>query len=465
MPALIIIAILVVGLLLISTESVNRMNKAAVAMFMGALCWIIYILYGTQFVASEHPIDFLSFLSATEVHSHSVREFIAFEVFPPYVVQAAGVVLYLLGTMTIVEVLEGNGCFDFMREWLRTRSPRRFLWLVAAITFILSANIDNLTTACVMLSVVHKMLSDEHQRRVLGSVVVVSATCGGAFTVIGDVTSLSLWVNGLVKPSPYAGVVFLPILASLVTFLLLVQRHLPRRLSLVQSAPPFRGDDTLLNRPQRLLLLFVGIGGLWFIPSFHRFTDLPAFLGALCVLSLLWIVNELSNRRLIGSDVMTAKRRPMALQYTNVQNILFFIGLALSFGAINETGVLNGLFNWSTEKLDNTFLIASSMGLLSSFLGNVTAVVGNIQVFSPGILELHPELIADFGAGGIYWPLLSFSTAMGSSLLAIGTLAGFALMRMEGVTLAWYIRHITLKIVIAWAVGFAVLNAMMLYAA
>lgn len=460
MAVIIIITILVVGLLLIATENINRMNRAAVAMFMGVLCWLIYIGYGTQFVVSEHQIDFLTFLSNHSVDAQSVKTFIARSIFFKHIVNAAEIVLFLLGTMTIVEVLDNNGCFDFIREWLRTYSPVRFLWILAGLTFLISANLDNLTTVCLMLGITHTTIANDKQRMIMGAAIVVAANMGGAFTVIGDVTSLTLWSEGLVTPTQYSSMLVLPCLSALITVLALMSLSMPRRLCFIHTAPPYRGDDTSLTRPQRLLLLFVGIGGLWSIPTFHRITLLPPFLGSLCVLSLLWIVNELCNRTLMRSGQMVSKRRPLALQYVSVQHILLYIGLSLALGAISETGILNRFFEWSVTRLQDVYIIGNMMGLFSAVLGNVTSVLANVFVLSQDSVATHAELAGNYGTNGIFWHLLSYTSAVGGSLLSIGTMAGVALMRTEGVTLRWYIRHISGKIAIGWLVGFIVFFAL-----
>ena len=457
MAVFIIIAILLSGLLLIATENFNKMNKAAVAMFMGILCWLLYIGYGTSFVVSEHQIDFLSFLSDHSVTEQSVKQFIASDIFVKYSVTAAEIAIFLVATISIVEVLNNNGCFDFIQEWLRTYSPTRFLWIIASITFILSANMDNVTTVCLMLAIMHSMVADDKARLLYGAVIVLAANCGGAFTVIGDVTSLTLWVKGLVTPTNYTSLLVLPSFAALTTVLILVSRSLPRHLRLVHTVAPYRGDDTILTRSQRLLLLFVGIGGLWFIPTFHRITLLPPFVGALCVLALLWIVNELCNRSLLHSDQMVKKRLPMALQYSNIQNILFFIGLTLTLGAVTETGCISDFFNWLTNHLtDNVYIIGVVMGLLSSVLNNVTTLLGSIAMFSQDAIQSHPEIGYLFAQDGSFWPLLSYTTAMGGSLFSIGSLAGYAFMRMENVSFRWYIRHFAGKVLAGWLVGLVV---------
>ncbi len=453
MAVIIIIAIITTGLLLIATENVHKMNKAAVAMFMGTICWVLFIAHGKTLVASEHQISFLSYISEHQQNPMSVTEFIANSIFVKYIRQVAEVVLYLLATMTIVEVLNNNGCFDFFAEWVRTRSARLLLWLLAIFTFLLSANLDNLTTACLMLGIMHTLIGDAHLRMIYGSVIVFAAACGGAFTVIGDVTGLTLWHQQLVSPTSYAAVLVVPCFVAMCTVLLLVQRSLPRTIHLVRNPFPYRGDDTVLTRWQRMLMLFVGVGGLWFIPTFHRLTLLPPFLGALCVLGMLWIVNELCNRKLISSGRLVQKRHPMALEYANLQHMLFFAGITLAFGALAETGFLEEFFKWSAMKLRDIYVIGWGMGALSALFNNVTTVLANTAVYAPDLVASYPELAANFGEGGQYWPLLSFSTAMGSALLCIGTLAGFALMRMEGVSLKWYVRHFTLKIFAGWSAG------------
>ena len=442
-----IVSLFLIGLLLIASEQTTHINKAAVAMFVGVTCWILYITMGTDFVLSEHGADFREFLGQTAVNGSAAKDFIAQRLFSSYTMYAANVVLFLLATTTIVEVLDNNGCFDFAHEILRTRRPRQFMWIVAGLTFVISANLDNLTTTCLMLAVMHRMVADERMRWTMGAVIVVAANMGGAFTAIGDTTSLALWSQGLVTPSAYSARLVLPSLAALVTVLVLVHLKLPHSMHLVRTAPPYRGDDTILNQWQRALMLAVGIGGLWFIPTFHRITHLPAFLGALCVLSVLWIVNELCNHRLLQSDVMVKKRNPLALQYQNVQNMLFFLGMVLAVGAVNEAGFLPDFSHWMAKNADNYYVIGALGGLLSALVNNVSIMLMNIAAFT------NVTDCADYAAGGNFWPWLSYCTSIGGSLLAIGTMAGFAYLKMENVSFGWYVRHFLPKVLAGFIVG------------
>ncbi|MBR1733039.1 MAG: sodium:proton antiporter, partial [Alloprevotella sp.] len=427
-------------------EQLNSMNKAAVAIFAGTMCWLLYIRWGADFAQAEHQGELTDFLNGTALTSSNVKDFIAGSVFFRYMLEAANVVLFLLATASIVEVLDNNGCFDFIHEALHTKYPKRFLWGVAGITFLVSANLDNLTTVCLMLALMHRLVADERMRWTFGAVIVLAANCGGAFTVIGDTTSLALWTKELVTPTDYSSLLVLPCVTALGTTLALVHFKMPYTMPLVRTLPPYRGDDTVLNRWQRGLMLAVGIGGLWFIPTFHRITHLPPFLGALCVLSVLWIVNELCNRHLLRSDMMVRRRNPLALQYQNIQNILFFIGMTLAVGAVNESGVLPDFHRWTTEYIGNIYIIGIASAAASAVFNNVSVMLGNIAAFS------HADDAA-FAQNGAFWPLLSYCTAMGGSLMTIGTMGGFALWRMEGVTLRWYVRHFLPKALAGFIAG------------
>lgn len=452
--AVILLAIMLIGLLLIATESLNRINKAAVAMFAGVVCWLLFIVYGADFISIEHNKDYAEFLSTNPSVLFPTKEFISSNIFFKYIVQCANIVLYLVATTSIVEVLNNNGCFDFLAEWLKTRKPRKLLWLLAFFTFVVSANLDNLATVILLLSIMHPLLQSDKQRRIYGSVIILAANCGGAITVIGDLTSLKLWNDGLVTPSIYFLTLCLPVLAALATMLLLMMRSLPTRIEFAMDRLPYRGDDTVLSRSQRLLLLFVGIGGLWFVPSFHRITLLPPFVGALCVLALLWMVNELCNRQLLASDKMVIRRLPMALQYGNLQNILYFVGLTLLFGAISEAGLFHTLFNWLCVNMSNVYVISLCTTFLSSLFGNVPTLLASVEVFNQSQASNMSMLT---GTDGYIWPLLSYATAMGGSMLLTASISGVMLMRMEDITFRWYLRHIAPKVIAGFFVGFVVL--------
>lgn len=454
--AVIILAILLIGLLLIATESVNHINKAAVAMFVGVICWLLYIAHGAEFIINEHPFDFLSYISSHNVTANSVKEFIAGHVFVKYIAQCAGIVLFLLATTSIVEVLHQNGCFDFMNEWLLTRRPRKLMWMLAALTFLLSANLDNLATVVLVLSIVHPLLQNDKLRRIYGTVIVLAANLGGAVTAIGDLTSLKLWTDEHITPSVYFCIMVIPICVALIVTLALLQHNLPQRVEFASTTLPYRGDDTVLNRSQRLLMLFVGIGGLWFIPTFHRITLMPPFVGALCVLAFLWFVNELCNRHLLVSDQMVHRRLPMALQYANLQNLLYFIGIMFMFGALAETGLTDRLANNLCAHGANVYGLGLISTALSALLGNIPILVAGCSIFGE---TSGQTILSVLDTDGAFWPILSYSTALGGTLLLTGSVTGATLMRIEGVSFGWYFKHVTPKVLAGFFTGFACLIA------
>lgn len=449
---LIIVLMFVAAYLLIATGHFTGVNKAAIAMFLGTAGWVVYVCYGTDFVMQQHPADYLEYLSGRTPNSETVKYFICENVFLKYVGKAAAIVMFLLATMSIIELLNNNGCFDFISEWIRTRNSKRLLWTITLATFIISANLDNLTTTTMMLVIMNNVLQSGRQRMLVGSAIVLAATCGGCFTVIGDPVGLILWGDGVVTASHFSAYMLLPALIAWIVPTMLINRELPDRLDTEWIASPYRGDDTRLNRWQRLVMLFVGIGGLWFIPTFHNITKLSPFLGALCVLSVLWLVNEAFNRRVMNADQMAQRRIPRALQYGTIQQILFVMGLMMGMGVMLETGVLGDIGIWLAETFHNNWLLGIGAGLLSAVADSFTVGLNHIMLYP---LAESGEMAVN----GAYWMIMVFSTAVGGCLLCVGSVSGVALMKMEHVRLGWYLRHLTSKVAVGWLLGLAVLWA------
>lgn len=438
------------GYLLIATGHLTGVNKAAIAMFIGTIGWVVYVCWGADFVMKLHATDYQEFLGGEIPSSEAVKFFICDEIFLKYVGKAAAIVMFLLATMSIVEILNNNGCFDFITEWVRTRSTRRILWTLTLVSFILSANLDNLTTTTMMLVIMHSMVKSRRQRMLIGSAIVLAANAGGCFTVIGDPIGLILWGDGAVTATHFSGYLVLPALVAWVIPTILINRQLPARIDIEIVAPPYRGDDTRLNRWQRFLMLLLGIGGLWFIPTFHNITKLSPFLGALCVLSVLWVVNEAFNRKLMQADQMAQRRIPRVLQYGAIQQMLFVMGIMMAMGVMTETGVMHDVATWVFHTLDgNVWLIVFLSGILSSLVDTFTVAVTNISFFPVGE--------GAFGTNGLYWLVISFSTAIGGTLLSVGSTSGLALMSMEHIRLGWYVRQLAPKVLLGFVMGLLVL--------
>jgi len=446
---LIIVTMLVLSYLLIATGHLTGVNKAAIAMFLGTVGWVVYVCWGSDFVMARHPADYLRWLAGVEPSSEAVKYYIYNNVFLYYVGRASVIVMFLLATMSIVELLGNNGCFDFITEWIRTRNSKRLLWTITLASFILSANLDNLTTATMMLVIMRQVLQNSRQRMYVGAAIVIAVNCGGCFTVIGDPTGLILWGDGAVTASRFSFYMALPALLAWVIPTILINRELPDRLDTAWSPSPYRGDDTRLNRWQRVVMLVVGIGGLWFIPTFHNITKLAPFLGALCVLSVLWVVNEAFNRKLMSSGLSFQRRIPMSLQYGALQQVLFVMGIMLGMGVVTETGVWSDVAGWFDEHVHDIWLMGLGAGLLSAVVDTFTIAISNISLYAVGV--------GDIGTNGAFWQIIAYTTAVGGCLLCVGSVSGLALMRSERVSLGWYVKHLTPKVFVGWIVGYVVL--------
>lgn len=443
---------LLLSYLLIATGHLTGVNKAAIAMFLAAIGWVVYICWGQDFVNMLHPGQYAEFLAGRESTTETVKDFIYDSVFLKHVGKAAAIVMYLLATMSIIEILNNNGCFDFVSEWIRTRNPNRLLWTITLATFILSANLDNLTTTIVMLVIMHQIVRSRPQRMLIGSAIVLAAVCGGCFTVIGDPTGLLLWANDAVTATQFSAYLALPALTAWVVPTMLISRQLPSRIDIEWQMAPYRGDDTRLNRWQRILMLVVAIGGLWFVPTFLSITRLPAFLGALCVLSVLWVVNEAFNRKLDNADQMSQRRIPRVIQYQAIQQMLFVMGIMLGIGVVTETGVLTEVADWIDKTIDSLWVVGIVSGLFSSVVDSFMMAVSDISLYDVWNA-------GDYARNGTYWKVIAYCTAVGGCLLSIGNISGVALMKMEHIHLGWYLKNITPKVLAGYIIGLAILFA------
>ena len=422
-----IITLMLLAYLLIASEHINHINKATTAMFAGVVGWILYIIY----VGPD-------------------KGYIAENVFMRHSAYFCSIVLYLLSTMAIVEVLSVNGCFDFISQFLRTRNTRRFLWGTVFITALLSANLDNLTTTVLMLIIMRRLLGNRRQRLYVGAAIVIAACCGCSFTVIGDATTLMVWTKGAITATSFFKAMVLPALVAMVIPVLLISFDLPDTLDINRRHIVYRGDDAAMPLWQRCVMLFLGIGGLWFVPTFHRITLLPPFLGSLCVLGVIWVLNEVFNRHSIQSDqpilLPGSDRR---LQYEVLQVIMFLIGVALSVSVLMEIGAMQSAGHWIDHNIHDIYVFSIFTGVLSAVLDNVCLVLSAVSIYDV-LPEAQSTYEQFFTQNGQYWHLIVLSACVGGCLLPIGCTAGYALLKSEDMGLWWYFRHISGKVLLGW---------------
>lgn len=415
---LIIVTLLLVCFLMMSTEHIHHINRAAVAMCCGVASWVIYMLFGG----------------------------IAENVIVRYIGEACSVILFLIATNTIVEVLHNNGVFDFLITWLRMRNSRLFLWIISLITCLVSANVDNLTTVVLMMSIIAGVVRSSHQRKVYACTVMVAAALGGCCTVIGDMTSLMLWVRGLVTPTDFFLGLAPACFASLCVFNLLMSHSLQGRVEVVSILSRYDGGESYLHAWQKVLLLVLGIGGLWFIPTFRHLTHLPPFLGALCVLALMWMIEGLFNLERNGNVLLVQRHYFRTTEFIGMRMILYFLGVSLAVGALTECGALHEAGTFLVTHVGNTYAYAMAVGALSTLIDNVPMMMIGMNMFD------HATT-ASFALNGSYWLLLSYCCSFGGAILFIGTMAGQAVLQVQHINFTWLIRHYAWKVLVAWFAG------------
>ena len=454
---LIIVILLLLGYIVIATGHTTGVNKSAIAIFIGTVGWVVYICYGTDFVMERHAQDYWEFLAGALPSSEAVKYYIYNNVFLYYVGRAASIVMFLLATMSIVEILHSNGCFDFVSKWIKTRNPKRLLWTITLATFILSANLDNLTTATMMLVIMHTIVQNRRQRMLVGAAIVIAANCGGCLTVIGDTTTLVLWGDEAITATNFSKYMALPAVLAWIVPTILIHRELPERMDTQWAPMPFRGDDTNLLPWQRVVMLCVGIGGLWFIPTFHNITKLSPFLGALCVPSVLWVVHEVMNRKLINADQMQQRMTPRSVQYGPLQQILFVMGIMLAMGVVTETGVFGDVAKWMDDIVGSVWVLGIVSGLLSGVVDSFTIAMSDISLYPIADAAMKGSYAENFVMNGAYWKIIAYCTAVGGCLLCVGSVSGLMLMKMEHMRLGWYVKNLTPKVLAGAVIGLGVL--------
>ena len=414
-----IISIFIVGYLCIVFEHNLKVNKAPIALFMCVACWTCYFLGVEYFVSpgvDAHDVAHSSLL-------HHLSE-------------ACEILFFLMAAMTIVEIIDSNGGFNFVRSKLLTRNKRVLLWRVALITFFLSALLDNLTTSIVMVMVLRKLVADTKERMIYASLIILAANAGGAFSPIGDVTTIMLWIRNLVSTEGILLSLFIPSIVSIVVPTFLLQYSLRGELPLTKAVAEEQEADAFSQR-ERTTVFVVGLAGLVFVPVFKMLTGLPPYMGALLALSVLWTVTELFFRRSRNKHVSSKQRVASILSRIDMTTILFFLGILMTVATLQEIGALADFGTWlNTVARGNQYLITGIIGIASSVVDNVPLVAGCMGMYDP-------TMGGDFVQDGIFWQLLAYCAGVGGSMLIIGSAAGVVVMGLEKISFGWYLRTIS----------------------
>lgn len=432
-----IVIVFVIGYLFIALESLTKINKAAVALLMFVACWTIFMI---------DPGSYLS--AAIGPHAGNVVS----EVIEKHLGSTSTTLFFLMGAMTIVEVIDQNGGFNFVRDTLKTKSKKTLLWRIMFMTFVLSAILDNLTTSIVMVMILRKLVESKKDRLIYASLVVIAANSGGAFSPIGDVTTIMLWNKGLITAAGVIKEIFIPSLVSAVIPAYILSLSLKGELVAVTPKSGTLAEANELTKAQRKAVFFIGVGGLIFVPIFKSITHLPPFVGILLVLGLLWTVTELFYANLHGREEKGGmqKRVTNILSRIDMSTILFFLGILMAVACLETIGVLETLGEGLNVTFNgNHYLVTGIIGVLSSIVDNVPLVAGCMGMYP--VAE-----VGDMAVDGIFWQLLAYCAGVGGSMLIIGSAAGVVVMGLEKITFGWYMKKITWIAFVGYLAGIIV---------
>uniref|UniRef100_A0A0A0LA82 Citrate transporter-like domain-containing protein n=2 Tax=Cucumis sativus TaxID=3659 RepID=A0A0A0LA82_CUCSA len=389
-------------------------NKSGVGLLMAVGLWVIRSIGApsTEIAASEL--------------THATAE-------------VSEIVFFLLGAMTIVEIVDAHQGFKLVTDGITTRKPRTLLWVIGFVTFFLSSILDNLTTTIIMVSLLRKLVPPSEYRKLLGAVIVIAANAGGAWTPIGDVTTTMLWIHGQISTMPTLKDLVIPSAVSLAV---------PLALLSLTSEVNGKGQDfsnvmaSEQMAPRGKLVFSVGVGALVFVPVFKALTGLPPYMGMLLGLGILWILTDAIH---YGESERQRLKVPQALSRIDTQGALFFLGILLSVSSLEAAGVLRELANYLDAHIPNVELIASAVGVISAIIDNVPLVAATMGMYD----------LSSFAQDSEFWQLIAFCAGTGGSMLIIGSAAGVAFMGMEKVDFFWYLRKVSGFAFAGYAAGIA----------
>ncbi len=418
------IIVFVVGYLAIAFEHPIKINKTASALLAGVLCWTIYA------VASSDSIEHIS----SELTEH--------------LGEISGILFFLMGAMTIVELVDAYQGFRIITDRINTRDPKKLLWIICIVTFVLSAILDNLTTSIVMVSLIRKLVPNKQMRLFFAGMIVVAANAGGAWSPIGDVTTTMLWIGGQISAGNIIITLLLPSIVCMVVPLIYLQFTLKGELghagSHDHSKDEAHGHGHHSNQPIRgsRAIFFLGVSGLISVPVFKTLTHLPPYMGMLLALGVLWVVSELIN-----PDMDEAEKRPYtaagALTRIDVPSVLFFLGILLAVSALQSMEILHHFSAWLDDTIGDQRIIITLIGLLSSIVDNVPLVAASMGMYDMTV----------YYQDHLIWEYLAYCAGTGGSVLIIGSAAGVAVMGMEKIDFIWYLKRISLLAMLGYFAG------------
>ncbi|MBP3254658.1 MAG: sodium:proton antiporter NhaD [Bacteroidales bacterium] len=425
---IIMVVVFVIGYFFIAMEHTFKINKSATALLLAVAMWTLYVAIGGFHAGENHGV-LIEALGDT-----------------------AEILFFLLGAMTIVETIDQHGGFSIITDRITTKSKRKLLWVIAILTFFMSAVLDNLTTSIVMCALLRKLISDKKDRWFFGGMVILAANAGGAWSPIGDVTTIMLWIKGNITAG---GVIKETLLASIVCLVVPVAGISMMLKGEIEKSPESQTGNSLspVSKFQSKVVLFTGVGFLVFTPVFKTITHLPPYMGILLGLGVLWVVTELMHKH--SPEVYQKMNIGNIITRVDTPSVLFFLGILMAVACLSDAGHLK-LLAQSLDKLGNFYLTDLIIGVLSSIVDNVPLVAAAM-----GMYDIAS--VGHFGVDGAFWEFLAYCAGTGGSLLIIGSAAGVAVMGMEKIDFVWYLKHISIWALLGYLAGAGVYVLMSMF--
>lgn len=406
------IAVFLIGYACIALEHPLKVNKAAPALIIGVLTWVIYITMGDG-----------------DVHQtiHLLQENLG---------ETSETLFFLLAAMTIVEAVDSHSGFSVLTNIITTRSKVKLLWIICLLTFFMSAVLDNLTTTIVMIALLRKLVADKETRWTLVGAVVIAANAGGAWSPIGDVTTIMLWIGGQISAVNIMGAILVPSFVALLVPLIVLSFVLKGEV----ERPVQETEDIIFTTPKiQMGMLCLGVLMLVLVPPFKMTTHLPPYMGMLLGLGIVWIVTEVLHRRRARS-IRNRLTIESVMRKVDVPTIFFFLGILTAVGALASAGILKEFSTWLDAVTDkNIYVINLTIGVLSSIVDNVPLVAGAM-----GMYEISADPLSVYAIDGKFWEMLAYCAGTGGSVLIIGSAAGVAAMGLEKIDFMWYVKRMSL---------------------
>jgi len=435
--SILIVVVFVCGYMFIALESVTKVNKAAIALLMFVACWTLFMF---------NPSSYLPLAIGDKTAA------VVSEVIEKHLGSTSTTLFFLMGAMTIVELVDQNGGFNFVRDTLKTKSKRSLLWRITILTFFCSAILDNLTTTIVMIMILRKLVNSHADRIKYASLIIIAANSGGAFSPIGDVTTIMVWNKGLISAGGVIKELFVPSIVSVIVPAYIISLSLKGELAVQGNDNSVSVGNADFTDLQRKAIFWLGVGGLIFVPIFKTITHLPPFVGIMLVLGVLWTVTEIFYSRLRSENPKGGmqKRITNILTRIDMSTILFFLGILMAVACLETIGVLSSLGEGLNVTFNgNHYLVTGIIGVLSSIVDNVPLVAACMGMYP--VAE-----IGDFAMDGIFWQLLCYCAGVGGSMLIIGSAAGVVAMGLEKITFGWYMKHISWIAFVGYIAGIVI---------